>query len=322
MADGAGTSAGGGSGSGGQTQVGNHPSDDDALSFVIRRVDDSMAACRVIHMGRGQLHFLGPDPKRLGGMGEQSLLAGSAVWSVAAGASGGVTLPFAARVFNLLSILQGLVSSTAWLGCDWQLDSPEWRGAVDSLHARFCVSMRATGQRVEDVERAVVASACKLLYPPHVIDVEEVGTGRTRALRAVRDECGDIRVRTPCLPLANVQRGKPTKGGSVSPTTLKKQGYLLCNLSRVRPRVTYGAHALVLWAYVGPPPDAKRYVCMHVCDNKRCINPKHLYWGTRSMNKRGLAGNVEAVAGAVGRGGAAERQLPGGAPLVWPADLE
>jgi HNH endonuclease len=40
---------------------------------------------------------------------------------------------------------------------------------------------------------------------------------------------------------------------------------------------------LALWCYVGPPPHVNM-VCMHLCDNPCCINPKHLYWGTYSDN--------------------------------------
>ena len=46
------------------------------------------------------------------------------------------------------------------------------------------------------------------------------------------------------------------------------------------------AHRLVLWLLVGPPPPRCRgeWEAMHACDNKRCIHPGHLFWGTRAAN--------------------------------------
>lgn len=43
------------------------------------------------------------------------------------------------------------------------------------------------------------------------------------------------------------------------------------------------AHRLVLWACRGPPPWPDRdSVCMHVCHNRKCLSPWHLYWGRRN----------------------------------------
>lgn len=46
------------------------------------------------------------------------------------------------------------------------------------------------------------------------------------------------------------------------------------------------AHRLVLWLLVGPPPQRCRgeWEAMHACNNKRCVHPGHLYWGTRAAN--------------------------------------
>jgi len=47
------------------------------------------------------------------------------------------------------------------------------------------------------------------------------------------------------------------------------------------------AHRLSLTAAVGCP-DESLFACHH-CDTPACVNPSHLYWGTRKDNARDLA---------------------------------
>lgn len=44
----------------------------------------------------------------------------------------------------------------------------------------------------------------------------------------------------------------------------------------------YPAH----WIHMAPRPKGKE--ACHKCDNKRCINPNHLWWGTRSENMQDM----------------------------------
>ena len=52
--------------------------------------------------------------------------------------------------------------------------------------------------------------------------------------------------------------------------------------------VLESAHRLSLWVAKGLPRDngSKQYECIHMCHNKKCINPFHLQWGTKSQNMR------------------------------------
>lgn len=42
-------------------------------------------------------------------------------------------------------------------------------------------------------------------------------------------------------------------------------------------------HRIVLTLAKGAPTEAKKYAC-HTCDNPKCINPNHLYWGSQKIN--------------------------------------
>lgn len=60
----------------------------------------------------------------------------------------------------------------------------------------------------------------------------------------------------------------------------------------------FGLHVRTLILRTGEQPDGRQ--ALHTCDNKRCINVEHLYWGTHTQNMR------DAVAR--GRSSRGERQ--------------
>ncbi|GLC63086.1 hypothetical protein PLESTB_001979200 [Pleodorina starrii] len=64
-----------------------------------------------------------------------------------------------------------------------------------------------------------------------------------------------------------------------------KKGYISLKLDKSgKGKVT--AHELMLWAFIGPKKHPSS-VAMHLCDQKACVNPWHLHWGTRSQNRKG-----------------------------------
>lgn len=102
---------------------------------------------------------------------------------------------------------------------------------------------------------------------------------------------------SPCVHLDR-DRHRRMKG-----VRLHKDGYYVIALGRDGrgKRIWEYVHRLLLWVYAGPPPNEvessesesepdsagaePHYVALHVCDRKDCVNPVHLYWGTRSDNR-------------------------------------
>lgn len=85
---------------------------------------------------------------------------------------------------------------------------------------------------------------------------------------------------TSCCMLVQKAKVKSTKHFSMS------RGYLQVKLAIHKGSlVAEGMHRLVAYCCYGPPPaDMAKPVVMHVCNNKACLNPNHLVWGTQKEN--------------------------------------
>lgn len=69
----------------------------------------------------------------------------------------------------------------------------------------------------------------------------------------------------------------------------KKGGYYRAYCKRLRKNV--GLHRMVLADKLGVPVEEMVGVAMHLCDNKRCVNPDHLELGTQADNVRSAIQN-------------------------------
>lgn len=56
------------------------------------------------------------------------------------------------------------------------------------------------------------------------------------------------------------------------------------------------SHRLALLVAVGSPPPG-RPCALHACDNRRCVNPAHLRWGTNEENVRDRASRARSAIG-------------------------
>lgn len=59
-------------------------------------------------------------------------------------------------------------------------------------------------------------------------------------------------------------------------------------------RTQHRAHRFALWAYLGREPQG---MVLHSCDNRACVNPKHLSEGTHSENMSQMAERRRAARG-------------------------
>lgn len=73
-------------------------------------------------------------------------------------------------------------------------------------------------------------------------------------------------------------------------------GYGIFNIAgKHRTNHQYRAHRLAYELLIGPIPEG--IVCCHTCDNRKCVNPAHIFLGTREDNQKDMSKKGRAAWG-------------------------
>lgn len=102
----------------------------------------------------------------------------------------------------------------------------------------------------------------------------------SQRMRSKEDYMSKAGAKVPCASTS-------TDSDAAHCTVTTSKGKATYSTIRLAPKLRLGVHRFLLCARAGPPPLSQTMHAMHLCDQKACVNPTHLIWGTAGDNAKG-----------------------------------